>query len=679
MVIQSDTSSLNSAAFLDWNSANQSYTETAVAGIGQLLENRLKNQPLEDIISQTQTTLAELRESMAITPALERLCETFQLSPFERHILLMCIAINLYPDFASLCNDLNDKRPYPTFGLAIKTFPGADVDWQAFTPTSPLQHWLLIQAEMSTGETHPPLYQPLVIDPAILHYVMGQPCTDPQLTGLIKRFLPPSSTQSSPSILPPSHQAVLDQIYSVWTETFATTAPSVVQLCGNDPSIKKTLAALACHQIHHDLCILNASVLPLHPIHLDQLLRRWERQSQLNQSALLIQCESLSPSEGSQNTALVEFIENSTTPLLVSTNSRVSVRDRPTIVLDVPRLAPQEQIDLWHHHLDDVAQTLNGHVGALVTQFNLNASDIQSICLQAKTQAKALDSKDDSLGDTLWNLCRTQSRISLDGLTKRIEPRATWDDLLLPEATTSLLRQIVAHSRERATVYQQWKMSGHTTRGQGLAVVFYGVSGTGKTTAAEIIANELNLDLYRIDLSQVVDKYVGETEKKLELTFAAAERSGAVLLFDEADSIFGKRSDVKEARDRYANLEVSYLLQRIEEYSGLAILTTNLINAMDNAFKRRLRFMVQFKEPDAAQRQELWQRVFPDSVPKQGLNYQALGQLGVSGAIIRAIAEGAAFLAANEKEPVMMRHLKEAAFVELVKMGLPTQIAQQWR
>ena len=203
------------------------------------------------------------------------------------------------------------------------------------------------------------------------------------------------------------------------------------------------------------------------------------------------------------------------------------------------------------------------------------------------------------------------------------------------------------HVRQRAKVYDAWGFGAARARGLGISALFAGPSGTGKTMAGEVLANELNLDLYRIDLSQVVNKYIGETEKNLRRVFDAAEEGGAILLFDEADALFGKRSEVKDSHDRYANIEISYLLQRMEAYRGLAILTTNMKSALDTAFLRRLRFVVQFPFPDAAQRAEIWRRVFPAPTPTEGLDFAQLARLQVAGGNIRNMALNAAFLAAE--------------------------------
>jgi SpoVK/Ycf46/Vps4 family AAA+-type ATPase len=194
------------------------------------------------------------------------------------------------------------------------------------------------------------------------------------------------------------------------------------------------------------------------------------------------------------------------------------------------------------------------------------------------------------------------------------------------------------------------------------------VSGTGKTMSSEVLAKELQLDLYRIDLSSVVSKYIGETEKNLRRVFDAAESGATILLFDEADALFGKRSDVKDSHDRYANMEVAYLLQRMESYQGLAIMTTNLKDTIDTAFLRRIRFVVKYAFPDASQREEIWKRVFPKDTPREGLDYGKLAKLNVAGGNIRNIALNAAFIAADAEEAVMMKHIKAAAQSEYIKL-----------
>src|SRR5262249_12479790 len=215
----------------------------------------------------------------------------------------------------------------------------------------------------------------------------------------------------------------------------------------------------------------------------------------------------------------------------------------------------------------------------------------------------------------VWDACRSLARPRLEDLAQRIAPCATWNDLVLPDAQTKTLRQLTRQVRHRMKVYEAWGFAARGRRGLGMSALFTGASGTGKTMAAEVLARDLRLDLYRIDLSAVVSKYIGETEKNLKQVFDAAEEGGVILLFDEADALVGKRSNVKDSHDRYANIEVGYLLQKMEAYQGLAILTTNLKSAMDTSFQRRLRFTVNFPFPDANQREAIWRRVFPEAPP----------------------------------------------------------------
>ncbi|TFH47378.1 MAG: ATP-binding protein, partial [ANME-2 cluster archaeon] len=308
----------------------------------------------------------------------------------------------------------------------------------------------------------------------------------------------------------------------------------------------------------------------------------------------------------------------------------------------------------------------------LVTQFNLSANAIRSTSAEVLGRISPEDEhQENDLEDIMWDICRVHVRQFMDDLAQRIDPVATWDDLVLPEVQRQILRQISVHLRQRARVYDQWGFAAKSSNGLGISALFAGSSGTGKTMAAEVLANELQLDLYRIDLSQVVSKYIGETEKNLRKVFDAAEKGGTILLFDEADALFGKRSEVRDSHDRYANIEVSYLLQRMEAYRGLAILTTNMKDAIDPAFLRRIRFIVQFPFPDVRQRIEIWEHIFPVDTPTEGLDMQKLAQLNVAGGNIRNIAIYAAFLAAEAGESVQMTHLMQAARAEYVKLERP--------
>jgi SpoVK/Ycf46/Vps4 family AAA+-type ATPase len=281
------------------------------------------------------------------------------------------------------------------------------------------------------------------------------------------------------------------------------------------------------------------------------------------------------------------------------------------------------------------------------------------------------------LAPALWNAARLQGRRALNGLAERIESRATWDELVLPPDRLEVLRDLAGHLRDAWRVNETWGWAARNPRGLGATALFSGPPGTGKTLAAEVLAGELSLDLYRIDLSQVVSKYIGETEKNLARIFAAAEDGGAILLFDEADALFGKRSEVKDSHDRYANIEVSYLLQKMESYRGLAVLTTNQKSVLDGAFLRRLRYVLSFPFPDAEARAAIWARVFPAETPRGDLDPRTLALLNLSGGSIRSIALNASYLAASVPEPVQMKHIRRAARREYAKLEKSLTGAEQ--
>ncbi|MCW3846502.1 ATP-binding protein [Sphingomonas sp. LB-2] len=268
-------------------------------------------------------------------------------------------------------------------------------------------------------------------------------------------------------------------------------------------------------------------------------------------------------------------------------------------------------------------------------------------------------------------LLHRRRRDGLDALAQRIDLRGDGDALVLPEQQCDMLAQVAGHVRHRDQVLGDWGFAARSRRGLGLSVLFTGPSGTGKTLASETIARELGYPLYRVDLAALVSKYIGETEKNLETVLDAAEREQVVLLFDEADALFGRRSAVRDSHDRYANQEVSFLLQRLESFSGLAILTSNLPEAIDPAFMRRFRFVIAFPFPDQAQREAIWASVLPPAMPREPLDLARLARFLLAGGSIRTVALNAAFRAAAEGVPVGMPHLLAAVHAELVKLGQP--------
>jgi hypothetical protein len=340
--------------------------------------------------------------------------------------------------------------------------------------------------------------------------------------------------------------------------------------------------------------------------------------------------------------------------------------------LSFSRPAYAQRAALWARALSGGGHVPDEVLADVAGRYRLGGEQIVSAArLALAQQAARADSADTVTFAALAQAARAVSSHRLGELARQIEPHHTWADLVLPQDRVALLHELCDQYKHRHRVYEEWGFGARLSLGRGLSVLFAGPSGTGKTMAAEVMANELALDLFKIDLSGVVSKYIGETEKNLERIFALAHDANAILLFDEADALFGKRSETKDAHDRYANIEVSYLLQKIEEYDGIVILTSNLRQNLDEAFLRRLQFTVEFPLPDEEARQRIWRAMLPAQAPLNGdLDVADLAQrFRLSGGSIRTIALNAAFLAARDGAPIGMGHMLWAVRREFQKLG----------
>ena len=634
-----------------WLKANYDYLMKGIARIQTFLESKINQ---EDSAKISEITALE-KSNLSPPSTLEQLCQIFNLSSWERDILLLCAAIEFDGSLANLyaAANGNPQMTYPTFYLARDIL--SETNWKAIAPMSPLRQWQMIEVGSGNSFTS----SPLRIDERILHYLMGVRHLDKRLFELVE----PLSIQEN---LVSSHEQIVKQIVEIWSQSLSSKLP-ILQLCGEDINSKRAIACAACDILQLNLYAISAEKIPTDTNHLQQFIRLWKREYALNAIVLLLECQHLETVDANQERAISQFIESINYPLIVSSYERRRQRLRPFITFDIYNPTAREQRLIWQHNLDEITPNLDREIENLVSQFNLNAPAIETACLKAKTLKIETQDKS-SIQNQLWNICRIQARPRLDELAQRINSTFSWDDLVLPEKEMNIVRQISVHVRQRTKVYENWALGSKSGRGNGITAMFSGASGTGKTMAADVLGNDLNLDVYRIDLSSLVSKYIGETEKNLRRVFDLAEAGGVILLFDEADSIFGKRSDVKSSNDHYANLQVGYLLQRMESYRGLAILTTNLKNSIDQAFLRRIRFVVEFPFPDRQQRAEIWRGVFSKETPTEGLDFKRLGQLTVAGGNIRNIALNAAFLAADADEPVQMKHILQAAKAEYVKL-----------
>ena len=582
------------------------------------------------------------------------------LTDFELDTLLLCAAMELDTRTGELCAQAQGgHRNYPTFALSLALFDGPA--WEVLSAERPLRYWRLI--EITQPEAQPLMTSALRIDERMLHYLKGLNAQDDRLSPYVAP-LPHANTRND---LSQSQAGQVDEIVThVRAHRDAKRAGwPLVELVGPAAASKPRIAAAAAGALGLNVYRASLTSLPRQAAELNNWVRLWEREVKLAPVALLLdgdEAESRVEDEHAAPAALRRLIGREALVFLCCREAQPRLNVDATIV-EVRKPTSVEQAQVWSATLDLPARDASRLAG----QFSLDLEEIRRI---AHTH-RAMGATDPS---DLWRACLRTNRPSLDLLAHRIDARATWADIVLPDATERLLREIARQVEHRGDVYDEWGFRNKRSRGLGISVLFVGESGTGKTMAAEVLANELQLDVYRIDLSAVVSKYIGETEKNLRRVFDAADDGGAILLFDEADALFGKRSEVKDSHDRYANIEINYLLQRMESYNGLAILATNMKSALDTAFLRRLRFIVNFTVPGAAERKRIWTQVFPDETPvetddaAERLDYERLAKIVLPGGSIENAALNAAFLARAADGRVTMPVMARAIETELKKM-----------
>jgi hypothetical protein len=588
-------------------------------------------------------------------PALELLGDRLGLSRFERLTLLLCAAMEFDPAMAARC------APGPTFALALSTLP--EPAWDALSPQRPLRYWRLIEVHQGPGQ--PLVTSGLRADERIVNFVKGLNQLDDRLAHLVRPVSDPLGGLCA------SQQEAAAEGLAALTDPEAGTLP-LIEILGTDPAVRRGLAFALAAGAGLLLYELATDRLPRSALDLADVTRLWARETILLPLALYIDTGEAAPEEAA---ALPGLLRDLSGPVFTGCREPLAVPGRPFHLIEAGRPTPAEQEQLWAQALGPLGgpgsgpgSEGDGGGGAVLAnrlsgEFDLNQAAIR----EAGRRAGGFG------GDTaaVWRACQSQTRPRIEALAKRQEPVATWDDLVLPGPEAELLRHLADQVRGRATVLRHWGFGRTITRGSGITALFAGQSGTGKSMAAEVIAGELGLAMYRIDLAGVVSKYIGETERNLRRVFDAADEGGCLLLFDEADALFGRRSEVRDSHDRYANIEVSYLLQRMEDYRGVAILTTNQRRALDHAFLRRLRVVVNFPFPSPRERALLWQRAFPAQAPVTGLDFSQLTKLATTGGMIRNIALNSAFCAAGRGVPVTTELVLEMARAEFRKLQLP--------
>lgn len=646
----------------DWQTTNSQYLSAALTWLRLRMLQLAKLSPSEtspEQIKRAAETMAKL-ESTDQPPALVLLSAQLGLSRFESEILLLCAAMEFDTRVPVLCARIQDDpaRPYPSFALALTLFD--DPAWEALSPDRPLRYWRLL-------EINQPVAQPLTksslrADERIVSYLKGLNTLDDRLTAFVS---PMESGLPSFDQLPPSQEAFVVEILDHWQHVPQGNRLSVIQLLGPDPISKQLVAERVAETLGRQMFRLTLETLPTQFGELETLARLWQRESLLLPIALYLDTDNAEIEMPEHTAALQHFLHRTDGVIFVERRTSGLRLPRAHFSIEIAKPTPAEQQEMWGEVL---GQGADASARQLAAQFNLNVTTIAQIAQDVLTDSSVAG---DQLTEKIWARCCAATRPRLEALAQRIEPKATWDDLVLPAEQTALLYQIAYRVAQRQTVYEEWGFAKRMNRGLGLSVLFAGDSGTGKTMAAEVIANELRLNLYRIDLSAVVSKYIGETEKNLCKVFDGMEDGCGIMFFDEADSFFGKRSEVKDSHDRYANIEINYLLQRMESYRGLAILATNMKSQLDPAFTRRLSCIVNFPCPDVQERKLIWQKVFPAEVPKDDLDYERLGRFNITGGSIQSIALNAAFAAAQEKSNVNMSTVLTAARGLFRQIGKP--------
>lgn len=591
----------------------------------------------------TPVSLATLLGEMEPEPwrALERLMDVFALTRFEAGLLVTLAAISIDPALAASAAAIQGqgRTGLISFALAARLLPESKL--AVLRPDAPLRLRRLIEVDGPPEAAAATLFR---IDERVLYYLAGENVAAGSLVPI-----------ASAGWLAPSQHSIAVRLAALLEPEPGLAVPAI-QLCGEDKGALQAIACVAADQLGRELLGISAAALPQARAELEGLARRSSRDLALCEAILLIEAWEASPEGAAAAAQFAELVEGQ---VVIAARTPLPLGGRAALRVDITPLSCAERRMHWSLLVPGLGER---ELDKIVRTFLLDGAGRAAAARLAGPGGDAA---------ALWETCRSQAREGLEGLAERIVSPAGWDDLVLPESPSELLRDIVDHVEYAGQVFEKWRFETRLSRGCGVAALFAGPSGTGKTLAAEVLGNTLKRDLYRIDLSQVVSKYIGETEKNLARIFAAAESGGAILLFDEADALFGKRSEVQDSHDRYANIEVSYLLQRMETYNGLSILTTNLKDALDKAFLRRLRFIVQFAYPNADQRRQIWKRAFPAELPTHNLDYARLGQYDLTGGAIRNVALAAAFLAARDGGPVTMAHCAAAATREYQKLEKP--------
>lgn len=655
------------------------------------VERLLDREPGIPILTIKESAVKEFSADMIQeNSGLAWLRENFNLSDFDVNIIAIALAPELDRRYerlyAYLQDDVRCKRP--TVDLALNLLCTSAIEKLArrvnFSADAPLIRHSLLHLFPDSHQTDPPLLaHNIKLDQQVIQLLLGEPGIDGRLVSFCQLITPKFQLDDLP-LKPEIKQGLISLVNADWL------AGKTLNLYfqGEDISGKSHTSEAIANSLQVPLLIANSTRILAAKAEFQFTIKLLFREAWFKNALLYI--EDLDVLQTQENTILYqeflkELTEYSRVTILAGIKPWVNTTTKAIEVITIPFVMPnfQQRRFYWENYLQSVDITLDAiDLDSLSDRFRLTSEQIADAVTNARNQVRwqaavsefpnsqFSPQKPITLTD-LFTASRGLSGQDLATLSRHIQPKYSWEDIILPDHQKNLLREICNQIKHQHLVWEEWDFESKISLGKGLNVMFSGTPGTGKTMAAEIISQELQLDLYKIDLSQVVSKYIGETEKNLNRIFTAATNANAILLFDEADALFGKRSEVKDAHDRYANLEISYLLQKMEEYEGITILTTNLRMNMDDAFVRRLRFIIEFPFPSEKQRYQIWQKIFPKSAPcspELDLNFLARN-FELTGANIRNIALTAAFLAADDNNQIEVAHLIQAVRREYQKMG----------
>ena len=612
---------------------------------------------------------------------LQNLARLFRLEQFDIDALLIALAVELdlrYERlYAYLQDDVTRKRPSIELVLNL-LLPTIEAKFERrghFESNAPLLRHNLVEALEDPAQPHPPLLaRYLKVDGRIVRYLLGSDEPDDRIRSIAEMLNPLEESRMTTAFDEVTHRL------GRFIENRDTSGAPIIYLHGPYGVGKQSMAEAVCREQNIRLLVAHLDRLPNSDDGSQAgIFALIQREAILQQAA--VYWKGIDGLFDEQNKRLFSIFARSLDdrPMLTFLAGETlwepagSLRGAPFARVELPRPTSVERSLMWRAALNGGCEAAaDADVAALSTKFKFTGGQIRDAAATAVNLAGLRNPEGPRISiHDLYEASQLHSNQKLTALARKIIPKYRWNDIVLPSDRLEHLREICNHVRFRDRVYGEWGFDGKLSLGKGLCVLFAGPSGTGKTMAAEIIAGELGLEVFKIDLSTVVSKYIGETEKNLSRIFTEAETSNAILFFDEADALFGKRSEVKDSHDRYANIETGYLLQRMEEYEGVVILATNFRKNMDDAFVRRLHFAVEFPFPGEADRRRIWERIWPEDTPRApdlDIDFMA-GRFEISGGNIRNIALAAAFYAADDGGMVTIGHLLRATQREYQKMG----------